>query len=398
MQKKIITVEDPVEYTIDGVVQGQIDRGLNLSYVDFLKSMMRQDPDILMVGEIREVTAAEAVIQAALTGHKVLSTFHTDDSTGALLRLMDMGIDTFLISSTVVSVVAQRLVRILCPHCREPHDPDPSLLAPFNISSINLARYTFYKPMGCLHCGGTGFKGRTAIHEILVVNDAIRNAILARQTSSQIRLIAREKADLITMHDDSFYKAAQGITSLEEILRVIFYNEADEKYIRPADDIMARCMENGAFIKSPLRAFPRATLRLPEVNPVKTPAIDDLSGEVFYRARFEPATIAGANGSLAKLFREYQKLAARTGRTVDANLLTKFVELIVSKVKDLEARSEAAYVDFHLKVIGGKVKIHYMASNPQKPSSSTGPKRNRNEQKVIDLSSFSSESGRVGSK
>ena len=141
--RKIITVEDPVEYTIKGVVQGQFNLKLGLSYPDFLKSMMRQDPDVLIVGEIRDQEAAEAVIQASLTGHQVLSTFHSDDTTGALLRLMDMGIETFLISSTVVSVLAQRLIRILCPHCRQPSEPAPQLLASFNLEAKGLEKFTF---------------------------------------------------------------------------------------------------------------------------------------------------------------------------------------------------------------------------------------------------------------
>ncbi len=245
MDKMIITVEDPVEYTIEGVVQGRIDSKLGLSYMDFLKSMMRQDPDVLMIGEIRDPVAAEAAIQAALTGHKVFSTFHTDDTTGALLRLMDMGIDTFLISSTVVSVLSQRLVRILCPKCKERYTPDKAILGSFSIHSIDVDRYTFYRPKGCSYCGHSGFKGRTAIHELLVVNDAIRDAILARQPSTHIRVIAREKADLISMRDDGFYKATCGTTSLEEIVRVVFYNEGDEMTSRSAEELVAMCSATG---------------------------------------------------------------------------------------------------------------------------------------------------------
>lgn len=243
-QKAIITVEDPVEYTIEGVVQGQMNQQLEHTYVDFLKAMMRQDPDVIMVGEIRDSAAAEAVIQAALTGHKVLSTFHTDDTTGALLRLMDMGIDTFLISSTVVSIVSQRLVRKLCAHCREHCVPEQKLLASFNIRSIEpdeMDQCTFYRPVGCAKCDDTGFKGRTAIHELLCLNDPIRDAILARKTSSEIRLIAREKASLISLHEDGFYKASKGLTSIEEVMRVVFYNESDQLSMRHAREIIRLC-------------------------------------------------------------------------------------------------------------------------------------------------------------
>ena len=241
MDKMIITVEDPVEYTIDGVVQGKIDHKLGLTYMDFLKSMMRQDPDVLMIGEIRDHVAAEAAIQAALTGHKVFSTFHTDDTTGALLRLMDMGIDTFLISSTVVSVISQRLVRTLCSHCKEAYTPGEDIFSSFSVHSIDIKKHKFFKPKGCQRCNQTGFKGRTAIHELLVVNDAIRDAILARQPSSHIRVIARERAGLISMRDDGFYKAAKGITSLEEIVRVVFYNEGDDMTSRSAEELIAMC-------------------------------------------------------------------------------------------------------------------------------------------------------------
>ena len=251
-QKAIITVEDPVEYTIEGVVQGQINHQLGHTYVDFLKAMMRQDPDVIMVGEIRDSTAAEAVIQAGLTGHKVLSTFHTDDTTGALLRLMDMGIDTFLISSTVVSILSQRLVRMLCKHCREPCVPEQKLLASFNIRPLEPDQCTFYRPVGCAQCDDTGFKGRTAIHELLCLNDPIRDAILARKTSSEIRLIAREKANLISLHEDGFYKASRGLTSMEEVMRVVFYNESDKLSMRQAEEIIALCEDKSAVDMSQL--------------------------------------------------------------------------------------------------------------------------------------------------
>ncbi|RMF59354.1 MAG: type II/IV secretion system protein [Calditrichaeota bacterium] len=227
MDRVIITVEDPVEYTIDGVVQASIQAKVGVKYSDYLKAMMRQDPDVLMIGEIRDAEAAEAVIQASLTGHKVLSTFHTDDATGALLRLMDMGIETFLISSTLVSVVAQRLVRVLCPHCKEEAQPSKRTLHFFNsIKKDTIHRYKFYKPKGCIHCNHTGFKGMTAIHEVLMVNDAIRDAILKRGTSIEIKRIARKEAGLVSMSEDGFYKAVKGVTSLEEIIRVVYRDES----------------------------------------------------------------------------------------------------------------------------------------------------------------------------
>ena len=241
MHKKIITIEDPVEFTIDGVVQGTYDPKGGHNYQELLNSMLRQDPDVLMIGDIRDPLAAKAGIQAALMGHKVFSTFHSEDTTGALLYLMDMDIDTFLISTTLVSVVAQRLVRILCSKCKERYTPGPEILKSFSIHSLDVDKYSFYRAVGCKHCNKTGYKGRTAIHEVLVVNDAIRDAILDRQISTQIRAIAREKAGLISMRDDGFYKASKGITSLEEIVRVVFYNDGDEFTPRSADDLIAIC-------------------------------------------------------------------------------------------------------------------------------------------------------------
>ena len=238
MEKKIITVEDPVEYTMDGVVQGQLNTKVGMNYSEFIAAMMRQDPDVIMIGEIRDNIGAEATIQAALTGHKAFSTFHTEDSTGALLRLMDMGIETFLISSTVVSVVAQRLIRTNCEQCKEPYTPDESIFDSFGIKDVDVSKYAFYRGRGCELCHNTGYKGRIGIHEILLVNDHIRDAILNRRISSEIRRIARESAGMITMREDGFYKATKGITTLEEVLRVVFYSDAEQSTPRSADEII----------------------------------------------------------------------------------------------------------------------------------------------------------------
>ena len=181
MDKKIVTVEDPIEYSINGVIQGQLSEKSGLLYKDFMKSMLRQDPDVIMIGEIRDLASADAVIETALSGHKVLTSFHTDDSSSALLRLYKIGIETFLISSTVISVVSQRLVRTLCPVCKEQYTPGEEVLASFDsIVPINLDEHTFYTARGCLDCNNMGFKGRTAISEIMIVNNDIRDAILNR--------------------------------------------------------------------------------------------------------------------------------------------------------------------------------------------------------------------------
>ena len=242
MDKKIITVEDPVEYTIDGVIQAKLDPKMDLTYADFIKSMMRQDPDIIMIGEIRDETSAAAAIQCALTGHKVFSSFHTDDTTGALLRLMDMGTETFLISSTVVSVVAQRLVRTLCPHCKTPVRPEPAILDVFSsIVGNGIEEIRFFGPRGCPKCNESGYKGRLGVQEVLEINDDVRDAILTRKPSGHIRRIARETGQLISMAEDGFYKAAKGVTSLEEVLRICFINKGDAAVPYDCGRLMELC-------------------------------------------------------------------------------------------------------------------------------------------------------------
>jgi type IV pilus assembly protein PilB len=240
MDKKIVTVEDPIEYTINGVIQGQLSEKSGLLYKDFIKSTLRQDPDIIMIGEIRDRASADAVIETSLSGHKVLTSFHTDDTSSTLLRLYKIGIETFLISSTVICVIAQRLVRTLCPACKEQYTPGEEVLASFDsIVPINLDEHTFYTSRGCIECNNAGFKGRTAISEILIVNNDIRDAILNRQPSSQIRAIAREKGGLLSLREDGFYKATKGITSLEEVIRIASYNNSDTLLQRPSEEIVA---------------------------------------------------------------------------------------------------------------------------------------------------------------
>lgn len=239
--KKIITVEDPVEYTLPGITQAQYNPAAGVTYDTFLKAMMRQDPDVIMVGEIRDHAAAEVTVQAALTGHKVFSTFHTEDTTGALLRLMDMGIETFLISSTVICVIAQRLIRKNCPHCLVPYIPPPETLSYFKVREIDFERHKFFHSRGCTSCRNTGYRGRIGIFELLTLNDTIRDAILMRKTSSEIRRLARNTVGILSMMEDGFYKAMKGITTLEEILRVIYNAESETWAGRTADEIIRAC-------------------------------------------------------------------------------------------------------------------------------------------------------------
>jgi type IV pilus assembly protein PilB len=242
MEKKIVTVEDPIEYTLDGVIQGQISEKTGLTHSNFIKSILRQDPDVIMIGEIRDKASADAVVEAALTGHKVLTSFHADDSSSALLRMFKIGIETFLISSTVIAVMSQRLVRTLCPLCKEPHVPSENILSAFSsIKPIDLDEYIFYTARGCIECNNTGFKGRTAINEILLVNSDIRDALLNRLPTSKLREVARQHGQLISTREDGFYKAIKGITSLEEVLRLASYHDCDALVKYSAEDIVALC-------------------------------------------------------------------------------------------------------------------------------------------------------------
>lgn len=240
--RKILTVEDPIEYKIDGIVQGQINEKAGMNYKSFLKSVLRQDPDVIMVGEIRDKESAEAVIEMALSGHKVFTTFHTEDAVGALLRIFGIGVESFLISSTIMSVVSQRLVRVLCHACKERYNPSDELLLAFeSVSPIDTAAHEFYAPIGCIKCENTGYRGRTAISEILVMNDPIREAILNKSPYPAIRTVARESTGFVSLKEDGFYKATTGITSLEEVLRVVPYNETDAQLVRSSTEIVQLC-------------------------------------------------------------------------------------------------------------------------------------------------------------
>ena len=215
----IITAEDPVEYMIDGISQCSINPKINVSYAETLKHIVRQDPDVIVIGEIRDQFSAEVAINAALTGHKVLTTFHTEDSIGGLIRLLNMNIEAFLISSTVVSVIAQRLVRRVCPQCAEPHVLTPGELARLGYQPAEASGLTFARGRGCPACRHIGYKGRVAVFEILVLNELVRDALLSRKTAYEIRRVCVEASGLVTLLEDGITKAAAGLTSFEEIIR-----------------------------------------------------------------------------------------------------------------------------------------------------------------------------------
>lgn len=215
---KIITAEDPVEYVLEGVTQCNVNERTGPSFADSLRAMVRQDPDIIVVGEVRDETTAGLAVESALTGHKVLSTFHTEDSVGAIVRLLEMGVEPFLVASTLCAVVAQRLVRRICPECAEATEPDPADLRFLGLDHADVAPYGIHRGGGCGACNGSGFKGRLAIHEVLLPDEEFRGAILARAAARELRRLARSLEGFFTLQEDGVTKAIQGRTTLEEIV------------------------------------------------------------------------------------------------------------------------------------------------------------------------------------
>lgn len=216
--KKLITVEDPIEYQLEGVNQIQVKAQVGLTFAHALRSILRQDPDIIMIGEIRDRETAQIAAQAALTGHLVLSTLHTNSAASSVTRLLDMGLEDYLLASTVNGITAQRLVRTLCPQCRRPHQAQDQLVRDLNLAKYTTEPFVLYQAVGCEACGGTGYFGRTVIAEILVMTDEMRGLALRRANAQEIHNIA-VKAGMRTLYEDGIYKALCGITSVEEVLR-----------------------------------------------------------------------------------------------------------------------------------------------------------------------------------
>ncbi|MFC6918613.1 ATPase, T2SS/T4P/T4SS family [Meiothermus taiwanensis] len=215
--KNTTTIEDPVEYEIPGINQTQVNPVAGLTFAKALRSFLRQDPDIIMVGEIRDSETAKIATEAALTGHLVIATLHTNDAAGAVTRLDEMGVELFNISAALVGVLAQRLVRKICEHCKIQIEPDPTVLRRLDLSKEDLRGKTLYKGTGCDKCNGTGYKGRTAIHELMVLDDEIRRAIVEGQSATQIKEIAR-RGGMKTLREDGIQKAFLGLTTLEEVM------------------------------------------------------------------------------------------------------------------------------------------------------------------------------------
>lgn len=218
LDSKLITTEDPVEYDIEGIVQVGIREEIGLSFANSLRSILRQDPDIIMVGEIRDIETAEIAVQASLTGHLVFSTLHTNDSAGAIVRLIDMGIEPFLITSTLEAVLAQRLIRKICTDCKTAFTPTADMLSEIGLTPAEVGNKKFYYGKGCKKCNNTGYKGRMGIFELLVITDPIRSLILEKAPSIIIYQKAVELG-LKTLRDDGVEKIFEGSTTIEEVAR-----------------------------------------------------------------------------------------------------------------------------------------------------------------------------------
>lgn len=217
---KILTVEDPVEYQMEGVNQIQVKPQIGLTFANALRSILRQDPDVIMIGEIRDLETAQIAVQSALTGHLVISTLHTNDAPSTVNRLLDMGVEDYLLTSTVNGILAQRLVRSLCPHCREPYTPLPELVDELSLAPLAQGQpIVLHRPVGCEQCAGTGYIGRLGIMEMMPMTDTIRAAIMRHAVAGEIRRIAAAEG-MRSLYEDGMKKALAGVTTIDEVLRV----------------------------------------------------------------------------------------------------------------------------------------------------------------------------------
>lgn len=219
-EKNTTTIEDPIEYEIPGIVQSQVNMAAGMTFARALRAFLRQDPDIIFVGEIRDTETAKIATEAALTGHLVLATLHTNDAPGAITRLDEMGVEPFNISASVVGVLAQRLVRRVCGECAQPTNADPDVLRRLGLADTEVRGANLRRGAGCPRCGGTGYKGRMGIHELMIIDDPLRRAIGAGQTAAELRDVALGESGMKTLRQDGIEKALAGLTTLEEVLAV----------------------------------------------------------------------------------------------------------------------------------------------------------------------------------
>jgi len=218
---KILTVEDPVEYQMPGINQIQVKPQIDLTFANALRSIVRQDPDVIMIGEIRDLETAQIAVQSALTGHLVLSTVHTNDAPSTVNRLLDMGVDDYLLTSTIVGIQAQRLVRTLCQQCKEPYTALPELVEQMHLRKFanGAGDITLWHAKGCSQCGNTGYIGRISIMEVLPMTDPLRSLVMKHATATDLRAEAI-RGGMVTMYEDGLRKALKGVTTFEEVLRV----------------------------------------------------------------------------------------------------------------------------------------------------------------------------------
>jgi len=215
--RNIVTIEDPIEYRLDNITQIAVNNAADLSFDKILRGVLRQDPDVILVGEVRDKETAEIAMQAALTGHFVFTTLHANDTATTVTRLLDIGINTTLIQSAVTAVLAQRLVRVLCEKCKEPYKPAPDFLKAAGVPADKVN--VFYKEKGCPNCNGTGYRGRTGVHELMVITNEIRDLLVGRPSIQAIRTAAR-KGGMRTLQEEGLRKVVAGITSVNEVVRV----------------------------------------------------------------------------------------------------------------------------------------------------------------------------------
>ena len=215
---KLLTAEDPVEFDIEGIMQVAVNEAVGMTFMKALRSFLRQDPDVIMLGEMRDLETSQIAIQASLTGHLVLSTLHTNDAPGAVTRLVDMGVEPFLISSSLMAVLAQRLVRTVCKKCRTPFEPTENQLSMLNLSPHDIGDKVFYYGRGCPNCNDTGYRGRKGIFELLVIGEAIRSLINDRAPSVVLRQKAVEMG-MVTLREDGLRSIFDGATTIEEVVK-----------------------------------------------------------------------------------------------------------------------------------------------------------------------------------
>ena len=218
IDRKIITTEDPVEYDIDGLIQVQMNSDIGLTFARCLRSILRQDPDIVMVGEIRDIETAKIAVEASLTGHLVFTTVHTNDAPSTIARLIDLGLETFLITAALEGIIAQRLVRVICTHCKAPYEPTEEQLMEVGLVPEDVVGKKFYYGQGCEHCNSTGYRGRLGIYEIMQFTDELRDLVMNHASTAVLRQVAR-KGGMKLLRENGLAIVYEGVTTIEEVAR-----------------------------------------------------------------------------------------------------------------------------------------------------------------------------------